>query len=226
MNPFARHVYLDHNATTPICRAAQQSMRRVERRFFGNPSALYRTGHMAREILEESRAAVARALGVGPTEIIFTGCASEANNQVLTMLFERCYPNRRTLIVSPIEHPSVIATARYLEARGAELRWMRTGPTGIVDMDHYATLLDESVFLVSCMLANNETGTVQDIARMAAMAHESGILFHSDCVQALGKVPLDLKSLGVDYASFSAHKINGPKGIGALYAAPIGGAGA
>jgi cysteine desulfurase len=143
---------------------------------------------------------------------------------VLLTVFEREFPKKKTIVASPIEHPSVISTLHYLASRGANIAWLRVDKTGLVDPAHYQSLLSGDVMLVCCMLANNETGSIQDVRTMAESAHAAGTLFFSDCVQALGKIPVDLRALNVDYATFSAHKIHGPKGVGALYvkkSAPI-----
>jgi cysteine desulfurase len=183
---------------------------------YGNPSSLYRLAQDAHTILEESRGTVATALKAKPEEILFTGSASEANNQVLKSLLHQA-SDRGTVISSPIEHPSVMATLSYLQAQGLRVVFTPVARNGKVALDALKQLIDKDTLALCCMLANNEIGSVQDIPAMAELAHGHGALMVSDCVQALGKIPLDVKAMGIDYAIISAHKIQGPKGVGALY---------
>jgi cysteine desulfurase len=214
---FPNEAYLDNNATTRIDKSVIRVMHRVLKKYYGNPSSLYKAAHFSKAVLEDSRRTCAAAINASDEEIIFTGCASEANNQVLLTLFERCYPEKRTIISSPIEHPSVISTLNHLEKKGAVVRYIPVDATGIIDMEILRSLINNDTLLVCCMLANNETGSVQDIKTVSAIARTHGAFVFSDCVQALGKIPVDVKELDLDYASFSAHKIHGPKGVGALY---------
>lgn len=213
---FRRQVYLDNNATTPIDRGVRRRMCRVLAHCYGNPSSLYRLARDAASMLEESRLTIATAVGANPKEILFTGSASEANNQVLKSLLS--HPSqRRTVISTPIEHPSVMETLAYLEDHGMQVVYCPVDSTGRVDRDALERLIDDDTLALCCMAANNEIGVVQDIPALVALANRHDTLVMSDCVQALGKIPLDVKALGVDYAIFSAHKIQGPKGVGALY---------
>ena len=212
-----RRVYCDNNATTMVTASVRRRMNQVLKRCFGNPSSLYRAARDAAEALEDSRRAVASAVNVDPSEIIFTGSATEANNTILVSVAEHFYPEKKTIIASPIEHASVNGTLDYLQGRGFTIKYLPVDRMGQVDPDELERLLDDDTFLVCCMLANNETGVVLDVKRLAAAAHRRVALMMSDCVQALGKIPVDLRDLEVDYASFSAHKIHGPKGVGALY---------
>jgi cysteine desulfurase len=213
---FRRKVYLDNNATTPIHRQVRRRICRVLAGSYGNPSSLYRIARDAAEILEESRRTVAATVGAEAEEIIFTGSASEANNQVLKTLLSLS-SERNKVISSPIEHPSVMETLDYLAEQGLQVEFCPLDREGGMDMQALRELLDERTLALCCMAANNEIGVVQDIAAVAGLAKGHGALVISDCVQALGKIPLDVKALGVDYAVFSAHKIQGPKGVGALY---------
>jgi cysteine desulfurase len=213
---FRRQVYLDNNATTPIHRQVRRSMCRVLAGVYGNPSSLYRLARNAAAILEDSRSRVAGTVGARPGEILFTGSASEANNQVLKALLY--HPSgRKTIISTPIEHPSVMETLGYLQGQGLRVVFCPVDSAGKVVPEELERLVDEDTLLLCCMLANNEIGVTQDVPVLAALARRHGALVMSDCVQALGKISLDVKALGVDYAIFSAHKIHGPKGVGALY---------
>jgi len=212
-----RHVYLDNNATTSVAPHVARVMSAVLKRRFGNPSSLYRLGREAASIVEEARQVVATTLHAEPDEIIFTGSATEANNQVLTVLTDIHYPARRKIVSTPIEHPSVMATLAHLEGRGIAVEFLPVDRVGRVVLEALDAAIDTNTFLVCCMLANNELGTIQDVARIARVAHERGAAVMADCVQALGKVPINVRALGVDYATFSAHKLHGPKGVGAVF---------
>jgi cysteine desulfurase len=212
-----RHVYLDNNATTQPSPFVLRCIKRVLETCHGNPSSRYRIAQKAATILEEAREQVATAVGATAAEIVFTGSASEANNQVLKSFIPSPASTRRTIISTPIEHPSVMKTLEALEAFGVNLVFCPLDDDGKIDFTQLEALLDTQTALLCCMLANNETGAVQDVARAAALAHAAGARIFCDCVQALGKIPVDVRALDVDYASFSAHKIHGPKGVGALY---------
>jgi cysteine desulfurase len=213
-----RHVYLDNNATTPVAAEVRRRMAKVLRAHPGNPSAVYRLGRDAASVIARARAEVAAALNAEPAEIVFTSGGSEANNQVLRMLARRALPPRNRMITTPVEHSSVRTVAEELAASaGLEVTWLPVDRAGRVRPSDLAAALDDRAFLVSCMLANNELGTINPLAEITALAHERGALVHADCVQALGKIPVDVRSLGVDYATFSAHKVFGPKGVGVLY---------
>jgi cysteine desulfurase len=212
-----RNVYLDNNATTKVTPHVARAMSAVLKGRFGNPSSLYRLGRDAASVVEDARQVVAATINAAPDEIIFTGSATEANNQVLTALTEIHYPTRRKIVSTPIEHPSVMATLAHLERRGVVVEFLPVDRFGRLVFPALEAAIDGTTFLVCCMLANNEIGTLQDAARVTRIAHERGVAVLSDCVQALGKVPVDVRALGVDYATFSAHKLHGPKGVGALF---------
>jgi cysteine desulfurase len=214
---FKREIYLDNNATTKPWRNVVRIIKKVSAETFGNPSSLYQTGYASKEVIEASRQTIAFAVNASPEEILFTGSASESNNQVLVSLFEKFSPVKKTILSTPIEHPSVLQTLQYLESRGTVVKYIPVNDKGVVDIASLRSLIDDDTFLVCVMYANNEIGILQDIASIARIVHEKNILFFSDCVQALGKTIVDVKHLDVDYASFSAHKIHGPKGVGALY---------
>lgn len=212
-----RRVYLDNNATTMVLPEVRKRINRVLKKNFGNPSSLYRTARDSAMILEESREVLARVIHASAEEIYFCGCASEANNTVIKSLAEHFSPGKKKIITTPIEHSSVLKPLEYLTQKGFSIQFCPADRFGRVDMNGLAEMIDNDTFLICCMLANNEIGTIQDIDKIANLAHAHDILVLCDCVQALGKVKVDVTTMGMDYATFSAHKIHGPKGIGALY---------
>ncbi|KAF4513900.1 UNVERIFIED_CONTAM: hypothetical protein B566_EDAN017581 [Ephemera danica] len=215
-----RVVNLDHNATTPLAPDVLRVMNTVLKKHPGNPSSLYRAAQDAAHFLDEARQTLSRTINAKPHEIIFTGSASEANNQILRSCVKNRPAGRTTIIASPLEHPSVIEVLHDLSQNGIAVRYLPVDTKGRVDLSTLNAWLDDSVFLVTCMMANNEIGVVQDIVTITALIYASnarGAWLMVDAVQALGKLPLDVAALGIDFASFSAHKIRGPKGVGALY---------
>jgi cysteine desulfurase len=214
---FKRHVYLDHNATTSVSSHVRRKMNHVLKYCYGNPSSLYGIARKSTEIMEEARQHVAGAIHAEPGEIYFTGGATESNNAVLKSLSNYFYPKKKKIISTPIEHPSVINTLGFLKTQGIVVEYCPVDRQGRVLPAELEKLIDEETFLVCCMLANNEIGTIQDIPAITKIAGQHEVLVLSDCVQALGKIPIDVHGWGIDYASFSAHKLYGPKGVGALY---------
>lgn len=212
-----QEIYLDNNATTKVSPSVSKKMERVLRFYYGNPSSLYQVARDSALVLEESRRQIAATIGAKPEEIIFNSCASEGNNNILKSLTELNYPKKTRIISSPTEHSSVMATLEYLKKQGVEIIYCPVDKYGKVVIEKLEELIDNKVFLVCCMLANNEIGTIQDIKTIAAITKRHNILLMADCVQALGKIPVDVKELGIDYATFSAHKIHGPKGAGIIY---------
>jgi cysteine desulfurase len=217
LRPFKRHVYLDHNATTPVSRRVRRKMNQVLKYCYGNPSALYGLGRRSAEVMAEARQHVADAIHAETGEIYFTGCATESNNAVLKSVSHYFYPKKKKIISTPSEHPSVLRTLEFLQGQGIVVAYCPVDRHGRVLLDELEKMIDGDTFLVCCMLANNETGTIQDIPAIAKIARRHDALLLADCVQALGKIPLDVQEWGIDYASFSAHKLYGPKGVGALY---------
>jgi cysteine desulfurase len=214
---FKRKVYLDNNATTKVSNNVIKAINRVLKFQWGNPSSGYQEGKMASKVIEKAREQVAESINAHSHEIYFTSCATEANNAVLKTLSNHFYPGKRKIISSPVEHPSVINTLEFLKAKGITVEYCPVDNFGFVSVKGLEKLIDEDTFLICCMYANNEIGTIQNIQEISAVAKKHNVLVMSDCVQAFGKISIDVKKLGVDYATFSAHKLYGPKGIGALY---------
>lgn len=204
-------IYLDHNATTPIDDRVLDAMLPFLKTFYGNPSSLYRHGRVASSAIDAAREQLAALLGVQPGQIVFTSGGTEANNLALATLAPQA-----GLAVSAIEHPSVIEPALHLKSLGHELTVLNVDANGLVTQDAIDEVIRLKPGLVSIMLANNETGVVQNIAHYAGQLRAQGIRIHTDTVQALGKIPVDFNRLGVHLMSLSSHKIYGPKGCGAL----------
>lgn len=209
--------YLDHNATTPLCTEAWDAMLPFLRENWANPSSGYRFARAARQAVQTAREQVARLLGVTAEEIVFTSGGTESNNAAIRSAVA-LHPERRHLVTCATEHDAVLRPCEALAAQGYEVTVLPVDLEGRFDMNEYAAALRPGqTACVSLMWANNETGLIHPIAEAAAMAHERGILFHTDAVQAAGKVPLDLASAPVHYASLSGHKLHAPKGVGVLY---------
>jgi cysteine desulfurase len=209
-------IYLDHNATTPVDPAVAERMAWVLREHFGNPSSIYPIGRKVKELMNEARERVAGSLGVDRGEIFFTGSGTESDNFAIFGTFDAA-PEKNEFVTSAIEHPAVIEAAKALEKRGLKVTYLPVDQYGTVGLDDLRSALTPKTGLVSVMHANNEIGTIQPIAEIVRIAHERDIPVHTDAVQSLGKIDVDARKLGVDFLTVSAHKIYGPKGIGALY---------
>jgi len=209
-------IYLDNNATTTVDPRVAEKMAVFLKENFGNPSSIYPIGRKVKELVTESREAVAGFLGAHRSEITFTGSGTEADNFALNGVLD-ANPDKNEIITSVIEHPAVLEMARYLEKKGVRVSYVPVDETGLIDLDFLRDAVTPKTALVSIMLANNEIGTIQPIADVVRIAHDKGALVHTDAVQAFGKIEVDADKLGVDLLTVSAHKVYGPKGIGALY---------
>lgn len=210
-------VYLDNNATTQLDPAVFEKIAWFAKEYYGNPSSLYPIGRAAKDLVTESRDSIAQALGAMRTEIVFTGSGTEANNFALRGVLTALAPKKNRLIISAIEHPAVLEPARYLSNKGVEVVHISVDKSGEIDLEALQDAISENTALVSIMHANNELGTLQPLEDIVRIAHRKNVLVHTDAVQTFGKLDVNVKKFKVDLLSISAHKIYGPKGIGALY---------
>jgi cysteine desulfurase len=218
MTPAADPVYLDHAATTPVREEVFEAMKPFYGPRFGNPSSTHRWGREARAALDEARERVGRCLGARPDEICFTSGGTEGDNLAILGAWRALKEKGRTAVVtSPIEHKAILGAVHQAAREGAEERILAMTPDGVVDRESFDDLVDDAVAVCSTMWVNNEIGTIQPVPELAAKAKERGALFHTDAVQAFGKIPIDAQRQQFDFLTISGHKFGAPKGIGALF---------
>lgn len=212
-----RRVYLDHNATTPIHPEVYEAMKPFFQNQFGNSSSIHWAGREVRKYLEEARAKVAELLHASPEEIIFTGCGTESDNMAIKGIAHSWREKGNHIITTQVEHHAVLHTCQFMEKMGYEVTYLPVDNYGLIDLDLFRRSIKPQTILVTVMFANNETGTIFPIKDIGEITREKGVVFHTDAIQAVGKVPIDLKRLPVDILSLSGHKLNAPKGIGAQF---------
>ncbi|HZV11687.1 MAG TPA: cysteine desulfurase family protein, partial [Candidatus Kapabacteria bacterium] len=212
-----RRVYLDFSATTPMLPEVRKAMEQFEARGFGNASSVHSYGREARVALENARTEIGKTINAAPAEIIFTSGGTESINTAIKGLAEKAGKGKNQIVTTKAEHQAVLETCAYLEKHGFEIRYANIDEFGKTSPEALMEVMTDQTALVAIMHANNEVATVNDLASLSEVAHKHGALFFTDAVQSYGKFPIGVKELGIDAMAFCAHKIYGPKGIGALY---------
>ncbi|MFZ4859459.1 MAG: cysteine desulfurase NifS [Desulfuromonadaceae bacterium] len=211
-----KEIYLDNNATTKVDEAVFEEMRPYFCELYGNPSSMHFFGGQVQSKVNEARVRVAELLGASPDEIIFTACGTESDNAAIRSALE-VFPDRRHIITSRVEHPAVLTQCRNLRQKGYRVTEIGVDGAGRLDLEELKTVIDDETAIVSLMWANNETGVIFPVEEAAKIAKSKGALFHSDAVQAIGKIPINMAASHIDMLSLSGHKLHAPKGIGVLY---------